>query len=268
MLGLGWTEMLVVGIVALIVIGPKDLPDLMHKIGRFAGQMRKMGQDFQRELNKSTGLNEISNLRNTITAPLKATTDAIRKEFNTTTPSGAVEPSGAIKPADPKAESIVDELHAAAGMSKPATQPTMTTAEAIKQALAKQAANRPEMTVPAAAAAAVVPAAEAAAEPAKPRVKAAPRRKAAPKLDSPAPAEAVPAATDAKPEAVASTPKRPRTRRPVESPAPVEAIAPAKPPRQRAPRKAKIDGANTDGARSDGATPATDGAAPTSTGTN
>lgn len=259
MLGLGWTEMLVVGVVALIVIGPKDLPDLMHKIGRFAGQMRKMGQDFQRELNKSTGLNEISNLRSTITAPLKATTDAIRKEFNTTTPSGTVEPSGAIKPADPNAESIVDELHAAAGMSKPATQPTMTTAEAIKQALAKQAANRPEMAAPAAAAAVVVPAAEpTATEPAKPRIKAAPRRKPAPKVDSPAPAEAVPAATEAAPEPVAATPKRPRARKPVESPAPVEAMAPAKPVRKRAPRKAKADESTT----------GPDDTAPTTTGTN
>lgn len=260
MLGLGWTEMLVVGVVALIVIGPKDLPDLMNKIGRFAGQMRKMGQDFQRELNKSTGLNEISNLRSTITAPLKATTDAIRKEFNTTTPSGAVEPSGAIKPADPNAESIVDELHAAAGMAKPATQPTMTTAEAIKQALAKQAANQAVPPAPAAAAAAVVPAAAepAATQPAKPRVKAAPRRKSAAKVDSPAPAEAVPAATEAAPEAVAATPKRRSTRKSVESPAPVEAIAPAKPVRKRAPRKAKADEA---------VIPA-DSAAPNSTGTN
>ena len=116
MLGVGWTEMLVIGVVALIVIGPKELPALMHRIGKFAGTIRRMGSDFQRELNKTTGLNEIANLRNSVTAPLKATADAIRKEFNTITPTGEVKPSGIIKPADPKAESVVDEIKAAAGL--------------------------------------------------------------------------------------------------------------------------------------------------------
>src|SRR5688572_32944067 len=85
MLGVGWTEMLVIGVVALIVIGPKELPALMNKIGKFAGTVRRMGSDFQRELNKTTGLDEVKNLRNAITQPLKSTTDAIRKEFNATT---------------------------------------------------------------------------------------------------------------------------------------------------------------------------------------
>ena len=56
MLGVGWTEMLLIGIVALVVIGPKELPGLMKKLGQFTGQIRRMGQDFQRELNKTTGL--------------------------------------------------------------------------------------------------------------------------------------------------------------------------------------------------------------------
>jgi len=115
MLGLGWTEMLVIGLVALIVIGPKDLPMVMGRIGKFVGQIRRMGNEFQREINRTTGLDEVRNLRNSITSPLKKTAEEIRKEFNTMTPSGP-QPSGAIKPADPKAESVVDELRSAAGM--------------------------------------------------------------------------------------------------------------------------------------------------------
>lgn len=115
MLGLGWTEMLVIGLVALIVIGPKDLPVVMGRIGKFVGQIRRMGNEFQREINRTTGLDEVRNLRNSITSPLKKTAEEIRKEFNTMTPTGP-QPSGAIKPADPKAESVVDELRSAAGM--------------------------------------------------------------------------------------------------------------------------------------------------------
>ena len=87
MLGLGWTEMLVIGVMALIVIGPKDLPVVMNRIGKVAGQIRRMGTEFQREINKTTGLDEVRNLRNSITAPLKKTSDEIRKEFNAMTPS-------------------------------------------------------------------------------------------------------------------------------------------------------------------------------------
>jgi sec-independent protein translocase protein TatB len=132
MLGVGWTEMLVIGVVALIVIGPKDLPIMMRRVGQFAGMIRRMGTEFQREINRSTGLDEIKNLRTSITAPLKKTTDEIRREFNAMTPTG-VKPSGVIKPADPKAESVVDEIKAAAGMT-----PASTTAAvaAPKQATA------------------------------------------------------------------------------------------------------------------------------------
>ncbi len=188
MLGVGWTEMLVIGVVALIVIGPKELPALMHRIGKFAGTIRRMGSDFQRELNKTTGLNEITNLRNSVTQPLKATADAIRKEFNTTTASGAVQPSGAIKPADPKVESVVDEIKAAAGMTAPAVAaPVMTP-------IAKSA------------------------EAAKAPVKAArPARIKAPTESKVATAEIAPAKKAA-----------PKAKQPIDSPAPVEAIAPAK----------------------------------------
>ncbi len=207
MLGVGWTEMLVIGVVALIVIGPKELPAVMQKIGRFAGMIRRMGSDFQRELNKTTGLDEVKNLRNAITAPLKQTTDAIRKEFNTIGSNGAAQPSGVIKPADPKAESVVDEIKAAAGMTAAPAAP-MTPAESIKAAVTKATAAQ------AAAASAVAP---VTAAPAKPRrvVKARPAPTAPVTTAELAPAKPAPKRAAAK-------------AKPVESPAPVEALPPAR----------------------------------------
>jgi sec-independent protein translocase protein TatB len=150
MLGIGWTEMLVIGVVALIVIGPKELPAVMQRIGKFAGTIRRMGGDFQRELNKTTGLNEIVNLRNSVTQPLKATAEAIRKEFNTTTAAGKVEPSGALKPADPKAESVVDEIKAKAGMAPQKAAPLPLTAAAAAAAKSAEAAEKAATATPAA----------------------------------------------------------------------------------------------------------------------
>jgi sec-independent protein translocase protein TatB len=213
MLGVGWTEMLVIGIVALVVIGPKELPAVMHRIGKFAATIRRMGSDFQRELNKTTGLNEIANLRNSVTAPLKATADAIRKEFNTTTATGEVKPSGAITPADPKVESVVDEIKAAAGMAPAAMAPLTGPANPIAPAVSAKPA---ESVKPAKS----VKPAVSAESPAPPETKPARVRAArAPKVSAPA--------ADT-PVAVADIPpaKTPRARKPIESPAPVEAIAP------------------------------------------
>jgi sec-independent protein translocase protein TatB len=116
MLGLGWTEMLVIGVVALIFIGPKDLPVVMGRIGKVLGQIRRMGNEFQREINRTTGLDEVRNLRDSISSPLKKTADEIRREFNTMTPTGQ-KPSGALKPTDPKVESVVDDIRSKAGMN-------------------------------------------------------------------------------------------------------------------------------------------------------
>jgi sec-independent protein translocase protein TatB len=178
MLGVGWTEMLVIGVVALIVIGPKDLPQVMNRIGKFAGSVRRMGADFQRELNKTTGLNEIKNLRQAVTAPLKATTDAIRKEFNTIAEDGKVEPSGALKPADPKVESVVSAIEAKAGIAQPATGAMPAKAVVPPKADAAAAPTRPATArrpaKPKAAANGAAPVASSAAAAAKPKAKARP----------------------------------------------------------------------------------------------
>ena len=50
MFDIGWTELMVVGVVALIVIGPKDLPDMFRTMGRFTAKARSMARDFQRAI--------------------------------------------------------------------------------------------------------------------------------------------------------------------------------------------------------------------------
>ncbi|MHB1102615.1 MAG: Sec-independent protein translocase protein TatB [Devosia sp.] len=206
MLGVGWTEMLVIGVVALIVIGPKELPALMQKLGRFAGTVRRMGADFQRELNKTTGLDEVKNLRTAITAPLKQTTDAIRKEFNTIGSTGAVQPSGVIKPADPKAESVVDEIRATAGI-KAAQTPA---APAVTAAAAPMVAPRKAKRVVKAKPAPTAPVVATELAPVKP----APKKTAAKvaPVESPAPVEArAPVEKPAKPAAKA--PRKPAAKK-------------------------------------------------------
>ena len=50
MFDIGWSEMLVVGVVALIVVGPKDLPKMFHTLGEMTGKARGMAREFQRAM--------------------------------------------------------------------------------------------------------------------------------------------------------------------------------------------------------------------------
>jgi len=228
MLGLGWTEMLVIGIAALIFIGPKDLPVVMGRIGKVMGQIRRMGNEFQREINRTTGLDEVRNLRNSITSPLKKTAEEIRREFNTMTPTGQQKPSGALKPADPKAESVVDEIRSQAGMTPARKSNDEIAAEAGFKPTAKPAAEP-------------VKAARAAKAPVKAARPRAPAR-ARPAPTGPVAASELPPVAEAKPEPAPARPARTRSAKPAAAkPAPRKAAAaePAaeKPARPRARRK-------------------------------
>ena len=53
MFDIGVLELLVIAIVALIVVGPKDLPGLFRTLGRFTGKMRGMAREFSRAMDEA-----------------------------------------------------------------------------------------------------------------------------------------------------------------------------------------------------------------------
>ena len=60
---LSWAELMVVGIVALIVIGPKDLPGMFRELGRFTAKLRAMGREFSRAMEqaaKESGIKDVA----------------------------------------------------------------------------------------------------------------------------------------------------------------------------------------------------------------
>ena len=77
MFDLGWTEMLVVGIVALIVVGPKDLPVLFRKVGQFVGKAKGMAREFTSAMNDAADQSGVREVTSGLNKSLKAATNPV-----------------------------------------------------------------------------------------------------------------------------------------------------------------------------------------------
>ena len=143
MFDIGWTELLVIAVVAIVVIGPKDLPRAMRAVGQWTGRVRRMAGDFQRQFNEAVReaelddvknevvklgkMNPMGDLKNTIAkadsdlkADLKKVDDGIAKSLdkpdavNPVPKPAVVEPDPVLAAADPEASPVVAEPAAAA----------------------------------------------------------------------------------------------------------------------------------------------------------
>ena len=100
MFDIGWTEILIIAVVAIIVVGPKDLPRMLRTLGRYAGQLRRTAGEFRSQfddairdseldelrstLQDTSDLNPINQIRDSITdsmAPLKESADDIKSSI-------------------------------------------------------------------------------------------------------------------------------------------------------------------------------------------
>tara|TARA_B100000513_G_C11771180_1_gene141303 strand:- start:205 stop:411 length:207 start_codon:yes stop_codon:yes gene_type:complete len=58
---IGWFELLVIIIIAILVIGPKDFPVVLKKIGNWVGSIKRYFSDVQKNVNEITNLEEDNN---------------------------------------------------------------------------------------------------------------------------------------------------------------------------------------------------------------
>jgi len=63
---LGFAEIIILGLLALIVVGPKDLPRMMKAIGQFLARLRSLGQEFKSAFDEMGQAAEMEELRKEI----------------------------------------------------------------------------------------------------------------------------------------------------------------------------------------------------------
>ena len=81
MFGMGWAELMIVGIVALIVVGPKELPILFRKMGQFVGKAKGMAREFSRAMNDAAdqaGVGDIQKTLNAATNPVNTALQGVK----------------------------------------------------------------------------------------------------------------------------------------------------------------------------------------------
>ena len=81
MFDVGWSELVVIGVVALIVIGPKELPAVLRTVGQWTTKIRRMAGEFQSQFQEAMREAEMSDLKKHV-AELDAAAKGIATDFD------------------------------------------------------------------------------------------------------------------------------------------------------------------------------------------
>lgn len=124
MLDIGWSELLLIGVIALIVIGPEDLPKLFHTLGRITARARSMAREFTSAMEdaaKGSGINDVTRDLKALTSKKSLGLDALDRaatRFEQWDPKSSLNPTTRTRATpDPAAPAPVD--------SRPADAPAV-----------------------------------------------------------------------------------------------------------------------------------------------
>jgi sec-independent protein translocase protein TatB len=85
MFGLNWPELMIISVVALIVIGPEDLPKMFRELGRFTAKLRQMSREFSRAMEqaaKETGVSDVAKDLKSATSAKSLGLDAVKDQMD------------------------------------------------------------------------------------------------------------------------------------------------------------------------------------------
>ena len=84
MFDIGFTELLVIGVVALIVIGPEKLPRVARTVGHLAGRLQRYVSDVKADINREIELDELRKMRDSMQQAASNFESSVQSELNKT----------------------------------------------------------------------------------------------------------------------------------------------------------------------------------------
>ena len=133
MFDIGWSELVVIAVVALIAIGPKELPGVLRTVGQYMGKIRRMASEFQGQFQEAMREAEMADLKKQVdemTDTAKGFTDfdplaSVKKEVDSFTadPLGSSTSSAASASPEAAAPSAPAPVSPDAAIAPEAPQP-------------------------------------------------------------------------------------------------------------------------------------------------
>ena len=84
MFDIGFSELLVIGLVALIVIGPEKLPRVARTLGHLAGRLQRYVADVKADINREMELEDLRKMRDSMQQAASNFESSVRSELNKT----------------------------------------------------------------------------------------------------------------------------------------------------------------------------------------
>ena len=157
MFDLGWGELLIVGVLALIILGPRDLVGMFRTLGRMTGKVRRMANEFKRAMEDAAdeaGIKETADSLKGMTNPSKMGLDKLGEAADKFEKWDPTKPSKAAKDIGSETSKLSEERAEAAkkiheySKQKAGEKRAAEAAEAAKAAEAADAAPKPSAKTP------------------------------------------------------------------------------------------------------------------------
>ena len=84
MFDIAFTEMVVMAVIALIIVGPERLPKLARQVGQWAGKLQRYVNDVKSDLNKQMELEELRNIKSEVTSAARGLEETVRSTVQST----------------------------------------------------------------------------------------------------------------------------------------------------------------------------------------
>lgn len=135
MLDLGWQEFVMVGLVLVLVVGPKDMPRVLRAVAKYLGKARGMARDFQSSMMEVADQTEFKDVKKALNDAKSGQFDAVADQFS--------DVKNAIEDASSQSgvKESIDNLKEASADFKSTTNKAAKKAAKTKKSSAKTAAK-------------------------------------------------------------------------------------------------------------------------------